>query len=80
MLDEWHLSLSCQAAQLLRDKDFREAWRLLRGQVVMKVLKTLWEVLKPGGSPFPPSGCPQDKVGVSGLGPGQEAGMCRVPA
>lgn len=68
------------AAQLLRDKDFREAWRLLRGQVVMKVLKTLWEVLKPGGSPFPSSGCSQDTVGVSGLGPGQEAGMCRVPA
>ena len=60
---------------------FREAWRLLGGQVVMQVLKVLWEVSKsPGSSPFPPSGCCQDTVGVTGLGPGQEAGMCRVPA
>ena len=47
----------------------------------MQVLKVLWEVLKsPGSSPFPPSGGCQDTVGVTGLGPGQEAGMCRVPA
>lgn len=72
------LSVLPETAQLLRDKDFREAWRLLGGQVVMQVLKVR-EVLKsPGSSPFPPSDCCQ--VGVTGLGPGQEAGMCRVPA